>query len=390
MKKNIKICYVASVEMTVRFILFNILKFLENEGYDVTIVCSEGNWIEGIERENIKFKPVRFKRKFFTPFSDIVTFAKLFFYFKKEKFNIVHTHTLKPEVYGQIAAKLAGVPIVANTIHGFYFGEQTSFLRKRVVIFLERIAAYCSDIIFSVSNLVIETSIKEKICRPGLIKYWGGGVNVFRFDPKRFSQDFIVQKKKQLGIDSESRVIGIVARLVVEKGYLDLLASLKIILTKFPNTILLVIGQEEPEKRDGITKEIFKKYGVENNVMFLGERIDIDELYPLMDIFTLPTHREGIGAAILEASAMEKPVVVTNTGGCPEAVDDQKTGILVPLRNADKLAKAIIYLFENLETAHQMGKAGREKILREFDERFIFDRIKKEYDRLIKEKILKK
>jgi glycosyltransferase involved in cell wall biosynthesis len=385
--KKIKICYVASVEMTVRFILFNILKFLKDEGYDVTIVCSDGEWIRNIEKEGIKFKSVRFKRSFFTPFFDLVTFTKLFFYFKKEKFDIVHTHTLKPEFYGQIAARLAGVPIIANTIHGFYFGEETSFLKREFVIFLEKIAGKFSDIIFAVSNLVIRGAIKERICRPDMIKYWGGGVNIDRFNPQRFSQDFILQKKKQLDINPQSKVVGIVARLVIEKGYLDLFEAFKIILAKFPNTVLLVIGQEEPEKKDGIKKNIVQRYGIGDKVMFLGERTDVDELYPLMDIFVLPTHREGIGAAILEASAMEKPVIVTNTGGCPEAVDDKKTGILVPLKSANKLAKEIIYFFKNPEIAQKMGKAGREKVLREFDERLIFGRIKKEYNRLIKEKI---
>lgn len=389
MDKKIKICYVASVEMTIRFILLNILRFLKKEGYDVSVVCSPGEWVKNIEKEGFKVKTIRFKRKFFSPIADITAFLKLYFYFKKEKFDIVHTHTLKPEFYGQIAAKLAGVPIIANTIHGFYFGEQTSPLRREIVIFLEKISAYCSDVIFAVSNLVVRTSIKEGICRPEQIKYWGGGVDIFRFDPKRFSQDFILQKKKELGINPDSKVIGIVARLVKEKGYLDLFAAFKIILGKFPNTILLIIGQEEPEKKDGIKKDIVKKYGIEENVIFLGERLDVDEIYPLMDIFVLPTHREGIGAAILESSAMEKPVIATNTGGCPEAVEDQKTGILVPLKNADELAKAIIYLFKNPEVSQRLGRAGREKILREFDERLIFDRIKTEYDRLIKEKIMK-
>jgi len=384
---NHKICYVVSVEITIRFILFNILNFLKKEGYDISVVCSPGKWIKNIEKDGIKVKTIRFKRKFFSPISDLVAFVKLFFYFRKEKFDIVHTHTLKPEFYGQIAAKLAGVPIIVNTIHGFDFGEQTPFWREKFIIFLEKIAAKCSDSIFAVSKLVIKTSIKEKICKPELIKYWGGGVNISRFTPQKFSQDFIFQKKKQLGINPDSRVIGIVARLVEEKGYLDLFQAMKNILKIFPGIVLLVVGQEEPEKKDAIQKNIVKKYGIENSVIFLGERIDMEELYSLMEIFVLPTHREGIGAAILEASAMEKPVIVTNTGGCPEAVEDGKTGILVPLKNIEKLTEAIIYLLKNSEIARQMGKNGREKILKEFDERLIFDRIAIEYRRLIKEKL---
>ncbi|MDP3882996.1 MAG: glycosyltransferase family 4 protein [Candidatus Staskawiczbacteria bacterium] len=385
-KKKIKICHVVSVEITIRFILFNILNFLKKEGYDVSVVCSPGNWIESIEKKGFKLKTIRFKRKVFSPFSDLLALVRLFFYFKKEKFDIVHTHTLKPEFYGQIAAKLAGVPIIVNTIHGFDFGDQTPALKKKFFIFLQKIAARCSDIVFAVSNLVAKTAVKEKICRPEQVRYWGGGVDVERFDPKRFSENFIAQKKKELGIDPSGMVVGIVARLVEEKGYFELFSAFRDVLKRFPNAVLVVIGQEEPEKKDAIRSDTAKDYKIQNNTLFLGERTDVDEIYPLMDVFVLPTHREGIGASILEASAMEKPVIASNTGGCPEAVDDKKTGILVPVKNVEKLSQAIIYLLNNPFYARELGQAGREKIIKSFDERLIFDRIKKEYERLILKK----
>lgn len=384
--KAIKICYITSVEITVRFILFNILKFLKNQGYDISVVCSPGSWIKNIEQHGMKVKNITMKRKI-SPISDLIALCKLFFYFRKEKFQIVHTHTLKPEFLAQIAAKLAGVPIIVNTIHGFDFGEQSSFLKRRSIIFLERIAAKCSDAIFAVSRLIIKTAIKEKICKPNLIKYWGGSVDIRRFNPQRFSQDFILKKKKHLGINPHSKVIGIVARLVEEKGYLELFKSLKNILNEFPETILLAVGPEEPQKRDAVNSKTIRRYNIEKNALFLGERTDVDEIYPLMDIFVLPTHREGIGASILEASAMEKPVITSNTGGCPEAVDDGETGILIPVKNVEKLTEAILYLFNNPEKAMKMGQNGRKKILREFDEKLVFNRIATEYQRLIKEKL---
>ena len=125
MAKNIKICYVVSVEMTIRFILFNTLKFLKNQGYDVYVVCSSGKWLKNIEKQGIKIKTIRFKRKI-SPISDLITLFRLYFYFKKEKFDIIHTHTPKPGLIGQLAAKMAGIPIIVNTIHGLYFQEKDS------------------------------------------------------------------------------------------------------------------------------------------------------------------------------------------------------------------------------------------------------------------------
>ncbi len=386
--EKIKICYVASVDTTFKFILFNHLKFLKNEGYNVYAVCSDGKWVEEIEKEGIKVKTIRIKRKI-SPFSDAIAFWKLFFYFKKEKFHIVHTHTLKPAFWAQMAARAAKVPIVVSTMHGFDFGKESSFLKTNFFLFLEKIAARQSDIIFSVSKKIIEDSVKIGICKRDSIKYLGDGVDLSRFDPARFSEEFVAKKKKELGIGNSKKVIGIVARLVEEKGYLDLFSALDMVLKKFPETLLLVIGQEEPEKKDAVKKDIFKKYRIENNVIYLGERTDMEEIYPLMDVFVLPSHREGLGVATIEASAMEKPAIVTNTGGCPETVDDGKTGILVPVKNPVKLAEAIIYIFENPEKVKEMGKAGREKIIKEFDEQLVFDRINKEYQNFIEKKLKK-
>ncbi len=384
---KIKVCCVASVDITLKFMLLNQLKFLQSHGYDVSAVCSPGKWVKDIESTGIKVKTIRFKRRLFSPRSDISAFFQLFFYFRKEKFQIVHTHTPKPEIYGQIAAKLAGVPIIIDGLHGFDLSPDVPWFFAKLFILLERLAARCSDVIFSVSKDVIKRATEARICKPDLLKYLGRDIDTNRFNPERFSEEFILNKKKELGIDPNKRVIGIVARLVEEKGYIEIFKAFKNILDKFPNTLLLSVGPREPEKKDRINIKTAKKYNIEKNVIFLGERIDVEEIYPLMDVFILPTHREGIGASILEASSMEKPVIVSNIGGCPEAVEDKKTGILTPVKSTKEITEAIIYLFDNPQIAKKMGEEGRKKIIREFDQQLVFDRLKTEYQRLIKEKL---
>lgn len=386
-QRKVKVCCVVSVDITLKFMLFNQLKFLQSQGYDVHAVCSPGKWIKDIEKQGIKVKKIRFKRKSFSPRADLRAFFQLFFYFRKEKFDIVHTHTPKPEIYGQLAAKLAGVPIIVDTLHGFELSSDVSSLVKKFFLFLQKFAARYSDIIFCVSKAVIESAKEEKICRPEILKYLGRDIDTERFNPQRFSKDFILNKKKQLGIDPNRKVIGIVARLVEEKGYLELFRSFHYLLNKFSNVLLLVVGPKEPEKKDAIDIEIIKKYGIEKKVIFLGERSDVDEIYPLMDIFVLPTHREGVGASILEASSMERLVISCNVGGCPEAVDNNKTGILIPAKNSKILTETILYSLKNPAIAREMGQAGRQKILREFKQELIFDILKTEYQRLIDKKL---
>ncbi|MCK4454164.1 glycosyltransferase family 4 protein [Candidatus Parcubacteria bacterium] len=384
--KKIKICYVTNIDKSIKFILLNQLKFLKNEGYEIFAVCSNGKFIKDIEKQGIKIKIINFKRKI-SPIADLICLLKLFFYFKKEKFDIIHTHTPKPGLLGQLAAKFAGVPIIINTIHGFYFDENSSFFKRKFFIFIEKISAKCSNLIFFVNKEDMDTVAREKICNSDLIKYLSGGIDLSRFNLNRFSEEFILIKRKELGIGSEKKVIGIVARLVKEKGYLDLFEALKKVLRIFPETILLIIGPLEPEKKDAVNPDIIKNYDVEKNVLFLGEKEDVEKIYPLIDIFVLPSWREGLGVSILEASAMKKPVIATDIRGCREAVDDDKSGILVPLKNPESLSQAIIYLLRNPEKAKKMGEEGRKRAEKEFDERLVFGRIKTEYQRLIKEKL---
>ena len=282
---------------------------------------------------------------------------------------------------------MARAPIIFNTIHGFYFNENTPFLKRRFYIFIEKIAARCSDFIFSQNKEDIKTALQEKITQPEKIKYLGNGIDLKKFNPARFSQDFIIQKKQELGINPQKKIIGTVGRLVKEKGYLDLFQALKIVLKEFPNTLLLILGPIEKEKKDSFHPDIVKNFNIENKVLFLGEREDIDEIYPLMDIFVLASYREGFPRSVIEASAMAKPIIATDIRGCREAVENNKTGVLVPMKNPEKLAQAIKDFLKNPEELERMGNNGREKAEREFDERMIFNKLQEEYQKFIKEKL---
>ncbi len=384
--RKIKICRVANNDKFVKFNLLSQLEFLVKEGHDVHVVCSTGPWVADIEKRGIRVKTITIKRKI-SPLYDLLTLYRLWNYFRKENFDIVHTHNPKPGLLGQLAAKIAGVLVIINTVHGFYFQKNSSLLKRKFFIMIEKIAARCSDLIFFVNREDMKTALEEKICRDALISYLGGAIDINKFSPDRFPQSFIDAKKQTLKITSDQKVIGIVARLVKEKGYIELFAAMQSIAKKFPKTVLLVVGSKEKDKKDSFDFAGFqKKYALDNNVLFLGETENVDQIYSIMDVFVLPSYREGLGLAILEASAMEKPVVATNIRGCREAVDDSKTGMLVPPGNFEKLEKALMYFLENPTEAKKMGKNGRIKIIKEFDQSLVFDRIKKEYNLLLQKK----
>ena len=378
-----KICFVVAVDITLKFLLVSELRFFKSKGYDVFVVCSPGKWLEDIRKEGIQIKEITIKRNIFSPVSDLISLARLFFYFKKEKFNIVLTFTPKPGLLGQLTAKMTGVPVIINTIFGFYFHENMSNIKRKFFIFVEKIAASCSSFIFFRNKEDFETAKKENIIKSGKMGYIGDGIDIKKFNSARFSEEFKKEKKKKLGISSGVLIIGIVARLVKEKGYLELFEAFKKVSEKFPSAILLVVGQADRQKKDSIREDIVNVFGIEKDVLFLGERTDVDELYPLMDIFVLPSYREGFSHSVMEASAMARPVITTDVRGCRNAINQNVTGILVPPKNSQALAEGMIYFLSNPVIAKNMGKAGRKKAERDFDKNILLQKIEVKINELM-------
>jgi glycosyltransferase involved in cell wall biosynthesis len=135
--------------------------------------------------------------------------------------------------------------------------------------------------------------------------------------------------------------------------------------------------------------ETAQDYGIHDMCRFLGMRQDMPRLYSIMDVFALPSHREGFPRSPMEASAMRVPCIVTNIRGCREVVEHNRNGVLVPLGDVQALAKAIIELLTDREKALKMGEEGRKIAEEKFDERHVFEKVKSEYTRLMREKGLK-
>ncbi|HZX50257.1 MAG TPA: glycosyltransferase family 4 protein, partial [Candidatus Paceibacterota bacterium] len=301
----IKICFVTTADLTLRFILFDQMEFLKQQGFEVWGVCSAGKWAGELEQRGFRVATVRMTRQLFTPLADARALWELVRLFRQEKFDIVHTHTPKASFLGQIAAFVAGVPIRIYTIHGLFFLKDSSWRRKLAFGTVEKILSFLVNKALFVNREDMEEVQRMNIYGSNKITYIGADVDLSRFDPSLHSRDEIQKAKSELGIPLDKVVIGIVARLVWEKGFSDLFSAMQIILQKFPHAVLLVVGPSEPEKGDGFQPSVVETYGIQENVVFAGERTDVPTMYALMDVFVLPSYREGLGLSALEASAME-------------------------------------------------------------------------------------
>lgn len=386
---RLKVAHITTVDMSLRYFLLNQLHCLQQAGYKVTAISSPGPEVPVLEAAGIHHIPVPMSRRAFTPLADLVALWRLYRVIRRECFTIVHTHTPKAGMLGRLAAKLAGVPVVVHTNHGFIFHERSSRFWRCFFITLEKVAAGCSNLVFSVNNEDIETAICEGVYAPEKIVSLGKGgigIDIVSFDPRRFSPSDIVRKRIEVGVPEGVRIVSFVGRLVVEKGLLEFLQAARIVLKNCSSVRFLVIGPIDREKPDSLTPEIAHDYGVAEACIFTGMRWDMPELYALMDVFVLPSHREGFPRSSMEASAMGVPCVVTDVRGCREAVEHGRSGLVVPLGDVQALADAIIELLTDQEKALRMGEEGRCMALERFDERPVFDKVKAEYVRLLQVK----
>lgn len=365
-----RLCVISAIDVTFKVLLIAQLKAAMKEGYTVYGVCTRGEKFEWLENEGVHMKAITIKRRI-SPFSDLITLWKLFRFFRKERIDIVHTHTPKCSLLGQLAAKLAGVPVVINTVHGFYFHDNMKPLTKWFYIAMEWTAGKCSTMILSQNPEDIDTAIKLGICNPDKIRILGNGVDLAKFNPNGFNENFKAEKRKEVGLPVDAVVIGIIGRLVKEKGFLELFEAFKEIIKEHNDVWLMVIGPEEPEKTDRISADTFKQYDIENRTIYLGARDDIPELLACCDIYALPSWREGFPRSAIEAAAMGLPIVTTDIRGCRQVVEDGVNGFLTPVHDMEKLKEAIMKLINDKEMRVRMGKAGYHKSRKEFDEKNI-------------------
>jgi glycosyltransferase involved in cell wall biosynthesis len=388
----IKVAHVTTVDISLDVLLLPLLKGLKRAGYDVTGVSAPGSSVGAVQAAGIHHVPVPMTRKAFAPLADLRAFWRLYRAFRDSGFRIVHTHTPKAGIYGRWAARLARVPIVVHTSHGLMFHEKSPAALRILFTVLERAAAVCSDLVFSVNLEDLETMVRLGIAPTEKLRLHGRGglgVDVEHFRRGRLSAEDVRRKRIEIGVPQGARVVGFVGRLVREKGLPDLLAAVRSLRTTFGDGLrLLVVGPRDDAKGDAVTPTIVDEYGLADVAIFTGmrSRQEMPELYALMNVLVLPSRREGFGLVLAEAASMSVPVVATDIRGCREAVESSRNGMLVPVGDVPALASALHFLLSNPREALRMGEEGRRLAVERFDERLVCQGMIAEYGRLLREK----
>ncbi|MGH2571955.1 MAG: glycosyltransferase family 4 protein [Actinomycetota bacterium] len=360
-----RVAHLTTVDSTLRFVLFRQLQAVLDTGGEAVGISAPGPYVAELERAGIRHLALPSSTRAMHPLRDLRAARDLWRILRRERFDVLHTHNPKPGLYGRIVGRLAGVPIIVNTVHGLYATQNDHVLKRLLVYGLEAFADRFSDAELVLSSEDFALLTRWGITRRGSTRLLGSGVDLARFDPDRFTQEDRRRYRRRLGIEESHVVVGIVARLVAEKGYPELFTAASLLGRGYT---ILAIGPEEPDKPDALPSSLLRE-AAGRGVRFVGMRPDVDELCAAMDIFVLPSRREGIPLAAMEAAAMGLPVVATDIRGCREVVEHGINGFLVPAGDAQALAEAIRKLGNEPALRQTMGRAARDRARDRFDER---------------------
>jgi glycosyltransferase involved in cell wall biosynthesis len=376
------VVHVTTTDMSLELLLGPQLEAILGAGYNVIGASAPGPHVDALARRGIRCVPLAHATRAMAPIEDARALSELVGLFRRLRPSIVHTHNPKPGLYGRFAARLAGVPVVVNTIHGLYALPEDPWPRRAIIYGLERLAAACSR-----AELVQNPEDLPTLRRLGVpadrLVVLGNGIDLGRFDPGTVSAGDWAAARRELGATADDDVVvGLVGRLVREKGYPEVFEATRRLRASIPQVRVAVVGPDEPDKSDALTADD-RRAAERAGVRFLGDRNDVVRLYAGMDIHVLASHREGFPRTPMEASAMGVPTVATDIRGCRQAIDHGTTGLLVPAREPEALATAIARLAVDPAERRRLGEAARRKALDDFDQRRCIDITLTTYARLL-------
>jgi glycosyltransferase involved in cell wall biosynthesis len=356
-----KVLEVTNVDFSLRHFLLPLMRGLRDRGHEVVGVCAEGPLLDLPRAEGFRIEAVPMARSL-NPFAQAKALNALVALFRREQPDLVHAHMPISGLLARTAARIAGVPRIAYTCHGFLFNQPGPWWRRNLALLLEQGAGRITDTYLTVSEEEAGDARRRRIHERPVAVLNGR-------DPARFHPDPAARAaiRAELGASDADCVVIAVSRLVRHKGYPELLAAM----AETPaNCALWVVGERLPTDHGEDLGPHFARAAavLGPRLKRLGYRHDIPALLAAADVFCLPSHFEGLPMSIIEAMLAGLPVVATDIRGPREQVVTEETGLLVPAAAVEPLGHALSRLACDPALRARMGAAGRARALDRFDE----------------------
>ena len=360
------------------------LSYLRTAGFHPAVVCSPGPPSEEMRTtESIPVFTVEMKREI-SPLRDLVALVKAAQLVRRLRPMVSNSGTPKAGLLVGLAAWFNRVPCRIYTLRGLRV-ETASGPKRWLLRLTERIACACAHRVICVSPSLRQRAVELGVVSPEkaivLASGSSNGVDASRFSPTSERLANAAGARCQLGLDPHCAVIGYVGRLTSAKGVPELMAAFRLVRQRFPRAALLLVGSYEAG--DPVSPETRAAIESDSGVIRIDFTAEIATYYFVMDMLALPTHREGFPNVALEAQAASRPVVTTSATGALDSVCDGVTGLVVPVGDSVTLADALMKLLSDPVLAQRMGRAGRERVIREFRQETIWEALAGLYRELL-------
>lgn len=337
-----------------------LIKAFQRHGHEVVAIAPEDDYSKLLINKGCRFIPLKMEEKGSDPFSDTLLTYELFKIYKRIKPDAILHYTIKPNIYGTLAAKAAGIPCV-NNVSGLGTVFLHNNLTSKIAHALYKIAFKFPLKVFFQNNddrqLFIDKQLVEKE-KTDLLP--GSGINIAAFKPERYKRN-------------KDFTFLVIARLLYDKGIVEFVDAARTIKQKYPDIKFQLLGFTDYNTKLGIPKNLLESWISEGIIDYLGTTDDVKQFIHSADCIVLPSYREGTPRTLLEAAALAKPLITTDVPGCKEVVDHEVNGFLCEVKNPKDLAEKMLRM-ANLSEKDliDLGSHSRKKIEANFNEEIVF------------------
>ncbi|WP_031428708.1 glycosyltransferase family 4 protein [Flavimarina sp. Hel_I_48] len=384
MKK--KLIRITTVSGSLWILLKGQLRFMNQFYHVIGIAGAKENMQKVRDNEGIDTIDLEMTRVI-TPVQDLSSLFKLYKVLKREKPFIVHTHTPKAGIVGMMAAKMAGVKHRLHTVAGLPLVEATG-TKRTILNQVERLTYACATKVYPNSKGLEDIILEHKFTKPEKLKVLANGssngINTSIFSPDVSTTEEKEQLKNKLGIKPNDLILVFVGRIVRDKGINELMEAFHKLSKKYDHLKLLMVGPYEKDL-DPISPEAEEEIATNKAIISLGWQDDVRPFFAVSDVLVFPSYREGFPNVVLQAGAMSLASIVSDINGCNEIIEEGINGTIIPVKDASAIEAAIEKMIENPEITTQMKNVARERIVRLFDQKKVWEAILQEYKNLEKE-----
>jgi len=358
----VKVILVANTSWYIFNFRLPFIRSLLSRNIKVIVVSPKDEYISNLKTYGIHHIDISIERKGLNPFNDLKLVKKLSCIYKNVNPDFIHHFTIKPVIFGSIAARLAGIANIINTIPGLGYIFAGNTVRQKAIRILVK-QLYKLALKKTIINLFQNPDDRDYFVNNNLIQKintkvtFGSGVDLehFTFSPLTYS------KKGYC-------CFLLLGRLLRDKGVTEFVEAAKHTRRNFPNTRFVILGIIDRGNPEGINRKEIEEWDNQGIIEFLERRNDVRPIIQGADVVVLPSYyREGVPKSLIEAMAIGRPIITTDWPGCRETVVHRKNGILIPVKNVYKLIEAIKFMIDNPEERLNMGKESRKLAVKRFD-----------------------